>query len=86
MFAAIQSQLWDDLRRANQKLIAAGPIQIPSPVDRELGIDKYIYLGLAVVGISTGTGFLVCRFEPFVGIYGLGRSFNLLLAGDAMLL
>lgn len=71
---------------AIQELVAVAPIRIPSSVDRALGMGKYIYLGLAVVGISTGTGFLVCRFDPFVGIYRLGHSFNMLLAGGVMLL
>jgi NAD-dependent dihydropyrimidine dehydrogenase PreA subunit len=48
-------------------------------------MGKYIYLGLATLGVATGAGFLICRYDPFVGIYRMGHSYNMLLAGAAIL-
>ncbi len=71
---------------AMQELVAIAPIRISPALERVLGLGKYIYLGLAFLGVATGAGFLVCRYDPFVGIYRMGHSFNMLLAGGAILL
>jgi len=71
---------------AIQEVFAIRPIQISSSVDRALGLFRYVYLGLAVLGVATGAGFLVCRYDPFVGLYRMGHSFNMLLAGGVILL
>lgn len=70
---------------AIQELVAIRPIRISSSLERALGLFKYVYLGVAVLGVATGAGFLVCRYDPFVGLYRLGHSFNMLLAGGVML-
>jgi NAD-dependent dihydropyrimidine dehydrogenase PreA subunit len=55
-------------------------------VDHALGLFKYVYLGLAILGVGTSAGFWVCRFDPFVGLYRFGHSFNMLMAGALILL
>ena len=70
---------------AIQELVAIAPIRISPALERVLGLGKYIYLGLATLGVSTGAGFLVCRYDPFVGLYRMGHSYNMLLAGAAIL-
>lgn len=71
---------------AIQEICAVKPVQIPMPAEMALGMFAYAYLGLAVLGVATGAGFLVCRFDPFVGFYRQGGSFNMLLAGGILLL
>jgi NAD-dependent dihydropyrimidine dehydrogenase PreA subunit len=71
---------------AIQELVAIAPIRISPAIERVLGLGKFAYLGLALLGVATGAGFLVCRYDPFVGLYRLGHSFNMLLAGGLMLL
>lgn len=71
---------------AIQELVAVAPIRISPAIERVLGLGKYIYLGLAVLGVATGAGFLVCRYDPFVGLYRLGHSYGMLLAGGVILL
>ena len=70
---------------AIQELVAIAPIRISPAIERVLGLGKYIYLGLATLGVATGAGFLVCRYDPFVGLYRMGHSYNMLLAGAAIL-
>ncbi len=71
---------------AMQELVAIAPIRISHALERVLGLGKYIYLGFATLGVATGAGFLICRYDPFVGIWRMGHSFNMLLAGGAILL
>ena len=70
---------------AIQELVAIAPIRISPALERVLGLGRYIYLGLATLGVATGAGFLVCRYDPFVGLYRMGHSYNMLLAGAAIL-
>ncbi|MBI2433508.1 MAG: 4Fe-4S binding protein [Candidatus Hydrogenedentes bacterium] len=71
---------------AIQELVAIAPIRISPALDRTLGLGRYLYLGLATVGVATGAGFLICRYDPFVGLYRLGHSYGMLLAGGVILL
>lgn len=71
---------------AIQEMCAVKPVQLPLAVDMVLGLLAYAYLGLAVLGIATGAGFLICRYDPFIGFYRQGGSFNMLLAGGILLL
>lgn len=71
---------------AIQELVAIAPIRINPSLDRTLGLGRYLYLGLATVGVATGAGFFICRYDPFVGLYRLGHSYGMLLAGGVILL
>lgn len=71
---------------AAQELCAVHPVQVPKAVDQALGMLAYAYLGITVLGIWTGCGFLICRYDPFVGFFRQGGSFNMLLAGGILLL
>jgi len=70
---------------AMQELVAIAPLRISPVLDRVFGLGRYLYLGLAVLGVATGSGFFICRYDPFVGIYRLGHSYGMLLAGAAIL-
>lgn len=70
---------------AAQEFCAVRPVQVPKSVDAALGMLAYAYLGLAVLGLWTGCGFLICRYDPFVGFFRQGGSFNMLLAGGLFL-
>lgn len=71
---------------AMQELVAIAPIRISPALDRTLGLGRYVYLGLAVLGVATGSGFFICRYDPFVGIYRLGHSYGMIMAGAVILL
>jgi NAD-dependent dihydropyrimidine dehydrogenase PreA subunit len=71
---------------AMQELVAIAPIRISPALERVLGMGKYLYLGFAVLGVATGAGFLICRYDPFVGIWRMGHSYGMLLGGAAILL
>jgi len=71
---------------AVQEVCALFPVQISRPLEHVLGLFAYAYLGFAVLAIYTGAGFLVCQYDPFVGFFRQGATFNMLLAGGILLL
>jgi len=71
---------------AMQELVAIAPIRISPALERVLGLGKYIYLGLAILGVATGAGFLICRYDPFVRIYRMDDNYTMLIAAALILL
>lgn len=70
---------------AAQELVAVRPVKVPIWLDHTLGLVPYIYLGAAVVFAATGSAFLICRYDPFVGFFRLGGSTGMLLFGAGLL-
>lgn len=66
---------------AVQELVAIRPLQVPAWIDRSLGIVPYVYLGLAVLYAATGTTFIICNYDPFVGLFRLSASTGMLVFG-----
>jgi NosR/NirI family nitrous oxide reductase transcriptional regulator len=71
---------------ALQDLVLLKPVKVPPWLEQGLGVLAYIYLGAAVLFAATGSAFIICRFDPFVPIFRLSGSFNMLLLGAAFLL
>lgn len=69
-----------------QDLVIVKPIKINPVLRKILGIFPFIYLGLAVLYAATGTDFIICRYDPFVGIFRMGAEFHLIVLGIAFLL
>ena len=68
-----------------QDVVALRPAKVPGWVDQSLGMVPHLYLGLTVLFAATGTGFIICQYDPFVSIFRLGGSFGMLLLGGAFL-
>lgn len=71
---------------AAQDLVALRPKTLPYTLERVLGIIPFVYLGLAVLMAATGSSFLICRFDPFVGFFRRSGSTPMLLFGACILL
>ncbi len=71
---------------AIQDLVIIKPVSIPAWLQKTLGLFPYIYLGLAVLFAATGTDFIICRYDPFVGIFRMGAEFNMIILGIGFLL
>ena len=71
---------------AIQDLIIIKPIELPIGIRRALGLLPYLYLGLAVLYAATKTDFIICRYDPFVGIFRMDASFNMLVLGGSFLI
>jgi NosR/NirI family nitrous oxide reductase transcriptional regulator len=71
---------------AVQDVMVLKPARVPSWLAEVLGILPYLYLGLAVLFAATGAGFIICRYDPFIGFFRFGASFNMILLGASILL
>jgi len=70
---------------AIQEAVAIRPVKVPPAVEKVLSILPYIYLGLAMLSVSMGAGFIICQYDPFVGFFRMGASFSMLIFGGLML-
>ena len=71
---------------AIQDAVVLKPTGVKPWIAHVLGIVPYIYLGLAVLFASTGAGFVICQYDPFVGFFRFGGSFNMIALGVFMLI
>ena len=71
---------------AIQDLVAFRPIELPKWLQKVLGLIPYLYLGLAVLYAATKSEFLICRYDPFVGLFRFDAQFEMLLLGGLFLL
>ncbi len=71
---------------AIQDLLVINPISIPSWIRKTLGFIPVIYLGLAVLLAATGSDFIICRYDPFVGIFRMDGPFLMIFLGITFLL
>jgi len=71
---------------AIQDLLIIHPISLPPWLRKAAGIIPVVYLGLAILFATTGTEFIICRFDPFVGIFRLDAPYHMVVLGVAFLL
>jgi polyferredoxin len=75
---------------AIQELVALRPVRVPRWLEHTLGLLAYVYLGAAVLFAAGSTVdepiFVICRYDPFVGLFRLNASTNMLLLGACFLI
>ncbi|MBN2293790.1 MAG: 4Fe-4S binding protein [Pirellulales bacterium] len=71
---------------AIQELVAVRSVKVPAWLDQTLGLFRYIYLGLGVALAATGTAFVICRYDPFVGFFRMSAGIDMLVFGGALIL
>ena len=70
---------------AVQELVAVRPVQVPEWIDHALGLLAYVYLGAAVLFAATGAAWIICRYDPFVGLFRLSSSAAMMALSAAFL-
>jgi NosR/NirI family nitrous oxide reductase transcriptional regulator len=70
---------------AIQDLLVINPVSIPSWIRKTLGFIPVIYLALAVLFAATGSDFIICRYDPFVGIFRMDGPFLMIFLGITFL-
>jgi len=71
---------------AVQDVVLVKPVRVPKVLGQVLGMVPYVYLGLAVLFAATGTMFIICRYDPFVGFFRLSGTVPMLALGGVFLL
>ncbi|NQT18912.1 MAG: 4Fe-4S binding protein [Planctomycetes bacterium] len=70
---------------AIQDVVLTRPVKVPAPLAHALGLLAYVYLGGAVLFAAMGSAFIICRYDPFIAIFRLSGTRNMLLLGAAFL-
>lgn len=70
---------------ALQELINVRNLRISKAVSATLGIIPWIYLAFTILYAATRSQFLICRFDPFIGIFRLGGDLGIIIFGIALL-
>ena len=70
---------------ALQELVNIKNGRISKPVTMVLGLFPWIYLILTILYAATRSRFLICQFDPFIGIFRLGGDVELLAFGILLL-
>ena len=71
---------------AIQELVIYRPLKVPEWIAKPLGFVPVLYLGFTVLFAATGSEFIICRFDPFVSLFRIGGSFEILLLGAVFIL
>lgn len=71
---------------AIQDLFALRPVSLKPWIRYLLGLIPFIYLGLAVLYAATGTDFIICRYDPFVGFFRHNGTSLMFIIGGVLLL
>nr|WP_320119792.1 4Fe-4S binding protein [uncultured Marinifilum sp.] len=71
---------------AIQDVFLLRPLSIKKWLQKLLGLIPWIYLGLALLYAATGTDFIICRYDPFIGIYRFNATFFMFVIGAIILL
>jgi polyferredoxin len=71
---------------ALQELVNVKNYKISKTITGVLKIFPWIYLGFALLFAITNSRFIICRFDPFVGIFRLGGELPLILFGVLLLI
>jgi Fe-S-cluster-containing hydrogenase component 2 len=64
---------------AVQDLVGVAPQRIPRWLEHALGMLAWLYLIAAVLLAATGAAYIICRYDPFVGIFRLAASWQMIV-------
>jgi ferredoxin len=70
---------------ALQDFILIKPLAVPFWLEQGLSVIPYIFLGAGLIYAATGTGFVICRYDPFVPFFRLSGSLFILTLGAVFL-
>jgi len=71
---------------AIQELTGIYPVKIPKSIEVLLSSVPYIYLALAILFAATDSHFIICKYDPFVGIFRLNAPVTMVVFGCLLLL
>ncbi len=71
---------------AIQDVVLLFPVKVPKRLNLMLSVIPYAFLGAGVLLAATGTGFIICRYDPFIGFFRLNGNAPYLMLGAGFLL
>ena len=70
---------------AIQELTGFYPVKLPRVAEVILTSVPYIYLALAILFAATDSQFIICKYDPFVGIFRLNAPATMIIFGVLLL-
>lgn len=70
---------------AIQELTGFRPVKLPRVVESIMISIPFIYLGISVLSAATESQFIICRYDPFVGIFRLDAPYTMIIFGSLLL-
>lgn len=70
---------------AIQDVVAIKPLRVPLWLDHSLALLAYLYLGAAVLLAATGSAWIICQYDPFVGLFRMSGTTIMLVTGGLFL-
>ncbi len=64
-----------------QDAVLIHPLRVPRWLEVSLSTLAWVYLGLAVLLAATNSGYIICRYDPFVRIFRFSGMLNFILFG-----
>ena len=71
---------------AIQELTGFKPVKLPKAVESVMAAVPFIYLALAVLFAALESQFIICKYDPFVGIFRLDGKYTMIVFGALLLL
>jgi NosR/NirI family transcriptional regulator, nitrous oxide reductase regulator len=71
---------------AIQELTGFRQVRVPVWLNSTLSAIPFVYLGLAVLFSATGSDFIICRYDPFVGIFRREAPYTMVIFGSLLLI
>ncbi len=71
---------------AIQELTGFRKVRVPRKIESVLATIPFVYLGVAILSAATGSDFLICRYDPFVGIFRLDAPYTMIIFGSLLLI
>jgi len=70
---------------AVQELTTIKNLKISERAEHVLGLFRYFWLGIGVFCVMVGLGFVLCKFDPFVGFFRQSGLHSVMIFGIAVL-
>lgn len=71
---------------AIQELTGLKPVKLPKTAEVFMTAIPFVYLALAVLFSAMKSEFIICRYDPFVGIFRLDASYTMVIFGVLLLI
>lgn len=71
---------------ALQELTGFMPVKLPKTVESIMAAIPFIYLTAAVLFAATGNQFIICRYDPYVGIFRMNAPYTMIIFGSLLII
>lgn len=71
---------------ALQEIVNVRNFRLSRAVSATLNMIPWVYLAFTILYAATRSQFLICRFDPFIGIFRLGGDWGMIVFGAILLL